>query len=91
MIINKEIEHVMLKWIGASTWHTDHPCDERRFHYFVKSYQRFNGNHINESELLKILCSHAKLSPNNTTMIELVRRKIRLITNILDFLDSTHG
>jgi len=35
------IDRYFLNWIGASTWHTDHPSDAERFYQFIKSLHRY--------------------------------------------------
>lgn len=39
-------------WIQASTWHTNHPADEARFHAFVWSAVKYmRGRPLNESDI----------------------------------------
>ena len=80
-------------WLGPHTWHTSHPLDMERWYDFVNQYQIDHGFTIDETALREII--ESKLTEkigkrfDNEDLRNVIRKRISLAYNILDFLKRT--
>lgn len=91
MKLKPATEKALDAWLGPSTWHTAHDDDMDRWYDFVSVYQREHGYEIDEPALREHI--ERKLGgtfddePNGLRSI--IRSRITLAYNILDFLKRT--
>lgn len=87
MKLNPKTSDALDKWLGTDTWHKSHDLDMARFYDFVDQYQQDHGYSINESELQQEMEKRAGVTGD--PLKEVIRERIRLAYNILDFLEHT--
>ncbi len=88
MSLNANTETALKAWVGVTTWHTDHAEDMRRFYDFVDQYQKDHGFGINENDLQTIIKQNAT-GPIGDPQIALIRKRVNLAIDILEFLEKT--
>jgi hypothetical protein len=85
-------EKALNAWLGHSTWNTPHDDDMDRWYDFVSQYQRDHGFTINEPALRE----HIERKVGGTftdeanSLRSVIRRRINLAVEILDFLKRSH-
>ena len=75
------------EWLSPDTWHTKHDLDMVRLYDFVDQYQKDHGYTINEIKLQEEIEKRADVSDGS--LQEVIRERISLAYNILDFLEHT--
>ena len=75
-------------WAGPNTWYTDHDLDMNRWYDFVNQYQKDHGFTIDEAGLREVIERKVEGSVNEQ-LREIIRDRIGLAYNILDFLKHT--
>lgn len=88
MILKPTTERALGVWLGPDTWHTNHDLDLNRFYNFVDQYQKDHGYTIDESSLQEIFEREAGGNVGEPLQ-EVIRARISLANNILDFLKRT--
>lgn len=93
MQLKQNAEKALDAWLGWSTWYTKDLRDMNRWHHFVDQYQREHGFTIDESGLREIiedkLTKNAGTRFDNEPLRKVIRERISLAYNILDFLEYT--
>ena len=75
-------------WVRPKTWYAKHPCDMDRWYKFVDLYQRDHGNEIDEVDLRETI--EGKIGDTlGEDLRNIIRDRISLMYNILDFLKCT--
>jgi hypothetical protein len=91
MQLSTNAEAALDRWVGPSTWDSNHEEDFRRFYKFVDQYQRDHKFPINESDLRETI--EAKVKKKNHSFgchqQNLVRERVNLACKIIDFLEIT--
>ena len=88
MTLSKDAENALDHWVGIETWHTKHDNDMDRWYGFVDQYQRDHGFTIDEPALRETIS--AKIGGAvNEDLQNIIRERITLAYNILDFLKCT--
>ena len=88
MSLNPTTESALKAWVRVATWRTDHTEDMRRFYDFVNQYEKDHGSSIDESGLQTIIKQNAT-GPIGDPQIVLIRKRVTLAIDILDFLKRT--
>ncbi len=98
MQLDPRSSEALSRWIGPDTWHTSHTYDMGRFYDFVNAYQQEQGNTIDEALLRDEINRranefHGTISDPGSVAREvrdkLIRSRISLACDILDFLQHT--
>lgn len=91
MKLSADAEAKLRNWYGPSTWHTSHVTDMDRWYHFVSQYHTEHGDTVDEQWLRDhIVAQIVELGGTmNEELIEIIRKRISLMYNILDFLKAT--
>lgn len=87
-MLSEATESKLQSWLSAGTWHTSHDSDMGRWYDFVNQYQHDHGFTIDETVLREHI-EHKIEGCINEDIREIIRRRISLAYNILDFLRRT--
>jgi hypothetical protein len=87
-MLSEAAEDRLRSWLGAGTWHTNHNNDMDRWYDFVDQYQRDHGFEIDETALREHI-EQAVGESVNEALRNVIRRRISLAYDILDFLKRT--
>jgi hypothetical protein len=88
MELKPDTEAALDAWVGPNTWYTDHSLDMDRWYDFVDQYQKDYGFTIDEADLREIIEGKVKGGVNDQ-LRQIIRDRISLAYNILDFLKHT--
>ena len=86
MKLSKEAEAALAHWL-ATDWHTKHGADMDRWYRFVDQYQRDHGFEIDEAALRETI--ESKIGSVTDELQDVIRERVSLAYNILDFLKCT--
>ena len=88
MILSKDAEKALDHWINIPTWCTNDRTDIDRWYKFVDQYQKNHGFAIDEPTLREKI--EAKIDGVvYEDLRDIIRERISLAYNILDFLKCT--
>ena len=93
MQLEPNTEKTLDVWLGLSTWFTNNTTNMNHWYGFVDQYQREYGFNIDEAGLREII--EHKLTKidgkrfDNEALRNVIRNRISLAYNILDFLKHT--
>lgn len=99
MNITGECKEKLQQWVGGETWHTGDVFDMKRFYLFIDAYIKANGYHIsNESMLAETIAREADVETitredgidNITPLFRIIKDRVSLMHDILDFLKATN-
>jgi len=77
-------------WTQSTKWNSSHDKDMERFYLFVDSYQKEHGCTISdESILAETIASYAGVSTDTALFKTVIRNRVSLMYNILDFIKTT--
>ena len=90
MNITTEARAKLENWAKPSTWHTSHDLDLHRFFEFINQYVVDHGHSVDESELKDLIATITNTpTGNDNPLEEIIRERISLMVEILDFLQVT--
>jgi len=91
MELSSAAEAKLKAWYGSSTWHTPHMSDMNRWYDFVSQYRMDHGYEVPENDLREHIeyKLKEKSDPRNEMLSNIIRNRISLMINILDFLQQT--
>lgn len=91
MQLKPDTEAALDRWVGPSTWDSDHFLDMECFYKFVGQYQRDHGFSINESDMRDMIKARAiaKGHPVGPHQENLIHDLVNLAYKILAFLRAT--
>jgi hypothetical protein len=87
-MLSKAAEAKLSAWVGPTTWHASHDYDMDRWYDFVDQYQRDHGYTIDEAALREHIEQQVEGGVNDH-LRDIIRARISLAYNILDFLKRT--
>lgn len=88
MTLSKDAENALDHWLAIETWPTKHDNDMDRWYRFVDQYQKNHGFTIDEAALREKIESKID-GVVNEDLRDIIRERISLAYNILDFLKCT--
>ena len=88
MPLKPDTDAALDAWAGPNTWYTDHDSDMDRWYDFVNQYQKDHGFTIDEAGLRETIESKVN-GVVNDQLRNIIRKRISLAYNILDFLKHT--
>lgn len=88
MQLKPDTAKALNEWLGPSTWYTDHESDVSHWYDFVNQYQKDHGFTIDEPGLREVIERKVKGAVNDQ-LRAIIRKRISLACNILDFLKRT--
>lgn len=86
-MLKPESEAKLKAWLAPGTWHTTHDSDMDRWYDFVSEYQRDHGYTIDEPILQEHITHQSGATSDE--LLDIIRNRISLAYNILDFLKRT--
>lgn len=90
MILSEKAARKLEVWAGSETWHTSHDRDMDRFYMFVDQYATDHGFIINDESVLQEQIASITNTPleDENPLKQLIRDRVSLMCNILDFLKA---
>ncbi|MFH1008646.1 MAG: hypothetical protein V1800_14290 [Candidatus Latescibacterota bacterium] len=88
MQLKPDSEEALNTWVGPSTWYTEHDLDMDRWYDFVNQYQKDHGFTIDEASLREVIERRVEGAVNDQ-LDHIIRDRISLASNVLDFLKRT--
>ena len=89
MNLSDECENKLKIWVGAETWSSNHDLDMNRFYHFVNAYKIYHGCHISDESILsETIAGYAKVA-TNSELFEIIKERVSLMCDILDFIKIT--
>lgn len=90
MNLSRESEARLENWANMDTWSSNHDLDLHRFFKFISQYANDHGHAVDES-LLKDKIGLITQTPtgDDNAREEIIRERISLMVEILDFLKVT--
>ena len=78
-------------WVKSDTWHTGHDLDQNLFFEFVNQYTKDQGFHVDEAMLTEKIgaITSVKISSGGP-LVTIIRDRVSLMVNIMDFLKMTN-
>ena len=90
MKLTAEARSKLNNWAKASTWHSSHDLDVHRFFEFIDQYASDSGHTVDESALKDLIASITNTpTGNDNALEEIIRERVALMVEILDFLKVT--
>ena len=90
MNLSNEARIKLDSWAKSYTWHTSHDLDLHRFFEFINQYANDHGHSVDESALKDLVASITKTpTGDDNDLEEIIRKRISLMVEILDFLQVT--
>ena len=90
MNLSTESEAKLESWANMDTWSSNHDLDLHRFFEFINQYANDHGHSVDESLLKDKIASitHTPTGDDNA-LEEIIRERVSLMADILDFLNVT--
>ncbi len=90
MNLSTESETKIEYWANMDTWSSNHDLDLHRFFKFINQYANDHGHSVDESILKDKIASITNTPTGNDNDLEvIIRKRVSLMVEILDFLNVT--